>query len=102
MIVIKLTYKKPITEVDKYLQTHREFLDYHYKQGLLVASGPMNPRVGGIIIAATRDKKALETIMAKDPFALADVADYEFIEFTPIKHAEALKEIVLRSEGKLC
>jgi uncharacterized protein YciI len=102
MIIIKLTYKKSINEVDKYLQTHREFLDYHYKQGLLIASGPMNPRVGGIIIAATNDKKSLASIMTEDPFALADVADYEYIEFTPVKHTEALKDIVLRSEGKLC
>lgn len=40
MFIVQLTYLVPINEVNKYLQAHREFLDYHYKQGLLVVSGP--------------------------------------------------------------
>lgn len=83
MIIVQLTYKAPLTEVDKYLQAHREFLDYYYKQGLLLASGPMSPRTGGIIIALTKDKAGLETIFQKDPYYLAEIADYKFIEFTP-------------------
>ena len=102
MFIIQLTYKTALSEVNKYLYAHREFLDYYYKQGLLVASGPMNPRTGGIIIAATKDKSGLEAIFQKDPFYLAEIADYQFIEFTPIKHCDALKEIIQKTEGKLC
>ena len=102
MIIIKLTYKTPIDEVDKYLRSHREFLDYYYKQGLLLASGPMKPRTGGIIIAATADKAYIESIFKQDPYYLAEIADYEFIEFTPIKHCEELKELIQKTEGKLC
>ena len=102
MIIIQTTYTAPITEVNKYLTAHREFLEYYYKQGLLIASGPMNPRTGGIIIAATKDKAALEAIFAKDPFVLAEIADYQFIEFTPVKHCEALKDIIQKTEGNLC
>ncbi len=51
VFIVQLTYKAPLNEVDKYLPAHREFLDYYYKQGLFLASGPMKPRVGGIIIA---------------------------------------------------
>ena len=102
MFIIQLTYLTPISEVDKYLQAHREFLDYYYKQGLLVASGPMKPRTGGIIIAATNDREALESVFKKDPYYLAEIADYQFIEFTPVKHREELKEIIQKTEGKLC
>lgn len=102
MFIIQLTYKTPISEVDKYLQAHREFLDYHYKQGLLIASGPMKPRTGGIIIAATNNKEHLEAIFKKDPYYLAEIADYQFIEFTPVKHCDELKELVHKTEGKLC
>jgi len=102
MIIVQLTYKAPLTDVDKYLQAHREFLDYYYKQGLLLASGPMSPRTGGIIIALTKDKAGLETILQKDPYYLAEIADYKFIEFTPVKHRDELTEIILSSEGKLC
>lgn len=102
MFIIKLTYKTPISEVDKYTQAHREFLDYHYKQGLLIASGPMKPKTGGIIIAASTDKQQLEAVFQNDPFYLAEIADYEFIEFTPLKHRDELKELIQITEGKLC
>lgn len=102
MFVIQLTYLVPINEVDKYLQAHREFLDYYYKQGLLIASGPMKPRTGGIIIASTNDRVYLESIFQKDPYYLAEIAEYQFIEFTPIMHREELKELIQKTEGKLC
>jgi len=102
MFIIKLTYKTPLSEVDKYLQAHREFLDYYYKQGLLLISGPLKPRTGGIIIALTKDRAYLESILQQDPYHLAEIADYELIEFTPVKHRDELKDIILTTEGKLC
>lgn len=102
MFIVKLTYKTALNEVDKYLQAHREFLDYYYKQGLLLASGPMKPRTGGIIIALTTDRAQLEAILQKDPYHLADITSYELIEFTPVNHRSELNEILLKTEGKLC
>jgi uncharacterized protein YciI len=97
-----LNYKAPLTEVDKYLQAHREFLDYHYKQGLLLASGPLKPRTGGILIALTDDKDALEDVLKNDPFYLAEISDYQLFEFTPVKHRDEIKDLILQTEGKLC
>lgn len=102
MFIVQLTYKVPLAEVDKYLQAHREFLDYHYKQGLFLLSGPMKPRVGGILIALTTDREQLETVLQNDPYQLADIADYQLIEFTPVKHRDELKDIIQKTEGKLC
>jgi uncharacterized protein YciI len=102
MFVVKLTYLVSTDEVDKYLSAHREFLDYYYKQGLLVVSGPMKPRTGGIIIAATNDRAYLESIFKKDPYYLAEIAEYEFIEFIPVKHRDELRELIQKMEGKLC
>ena len=102
MFIVKLTYRTPISEVDKYLQAHREYLDYYYKQGLLLVSGPLKPRTGGIIIALTKDKAFLESIFQKDPYYLAEIADYEFIEFTPVMHRDELKDLINTTEGKLC
>lgn len=102
MFIVQLTYKAPITEVDKYLQAHREFLDYHYKQGLFLVSGPMKPRTGGILIALTRDKALLESVLKQDPYHLAEIADYALIEFIPVKHREELNDLIDTTEGKLC
>ena len=102
MFIVQLTYKTPLSEVDKYLQAHREFLDYHYKQGLLLVSGPMKPRTGGIIIALTKDRAYLESILQQDPYHLADITSYALIEFSPVKHRDELTDIIHKTEGKLC
>ncbi len=102
MFIVQLTYKTSISEVDKYLQAHREFLDYYYKQGLILASGPMKPRTGGIIIALTTDRNYLESILQKDPYYLAEITNYTLIEFTPVKHCDEIKDLIYAAEGKLC
>lgn len=102
MFIITLTYKAPISEVDTYLQAHREFLDYHYKQGLFLASGPMKPRTGGVLIALTTDRAHLESVLQQDPYHLADIADYQLIAFTPVKHRDEIKNLIHQTEGNLC
>lgn len=102
MIIVQLTYKVPTSEVDKYLQAHREFLDYYYKQGLLLVSGPMKPRTGGVIIATTDDKELLKTVFQKDPYYLAEIAEYQFIEFTPVMYRDELKPLIHTRESKSC
>lgn len=102
MFIVHLTYKTSLEEVDRYLSAHRDFLDYHYKQGLLLASGPCKPRTGGILIAMTTDKGKLQKILEQDPFYQAEIADYQLIEFSPIKHREEIQQLIVESEGKLC
>ena len=102
MFIVTLTYKVSVSEVEKYQISHREFLDYYYKIGLILASGPLNPRTGGIIIALTQDKGYLESILQKDPYYLAEVADYTLTEFIPVKHRDEIKSLIKESEGNLC
>ncbi len=102
MFLIQLTYKVSLVEVDKYLQAHRDFLDTYYKQGLFIISGPLKPRTGGIIIAATTDREKLESILKQDPYYLAEITEYELKEFTPVKHCKELEDLIQKTEGKLC
>lgn len=102
MFIIELTYQTPLNEVDKFMQAHREFLEYYYKQGLLLASGPIKPREGEIIIATTNDRAQLETLLQQDPFTLAGISHYQITEFTPLRHRDELKELIQKTEGKLC
>ncbi len=44
MFIAILTYKKPLVEVDRFLQAHRDFLAEHYAAGDFISSGPQNPR----------------------------------------------------------
>ncbi len=83
MFIAILTYKKPLSEVDKYLHAHREYLAEHYASGDFIASGPQNPRIGGVIMIKASDRDAVNSIIAQDPFNINGIADYQIVEFTP-------------------
>jgi uncharacterized protein YciI len=86
MFVINLVYKKPLEIVEGYVVEHRLFLDEGYKKNFFIMSGPKNPRTGGIIISQLKDRVQLEKILQQDPFNIHGIADYEIIEFNPIKY----------------
>lgn len=92
MLVIELTYKKPMTEADKYLEEHRKFLDNCYQAGVFIASGVKVPRDGGIILANV-PRTDIDDILKEDPFYQHDIADYVVKEFIPSKYCELLKPL---------
>lgn len=95
MHIILVTYKKPIEDVEAYTVPHREFLDTLYAQNILLISGPQVPRTGGILIArAGKTKEELMDILKQDPFYTEGIADYNIIEFNPVKHHPALKDLL--------
>ncbi len=91
MFVVSITYKVDLSEVDKYLAEHIEFLDKFYEQGNFLASGRKVPRTGGIILAKADDKEALNVILAEAPFYKNGLAEYEVTEFMPSKYAAGLE-----------
>jgi len=93
MLLIELTYKKPINEVDKFVVEHREFLDKQYEAGVLLLSGPQEPRVGGILLARG-EQNAIEEILKQDPFYQQGIADYRIINFVPNKSCKLLTPLL--------
>lgn len=83
MFIAILTYIKPLEKVDRFLQAHRDYLAEHYAAGDFIASGPQNPRVGGVIMIKASDRDAVNTIISQDPFNINGIADYQIVEFTP-------------------
>ncbi|MFT8452218.1 MAG: YciI family protein [Zymomonas mobilis] len=95
MFVVNLSYKKPISEIEKQIEAHRAFLDIYYKGGYFLASGAKNPRNGGIILVNSKIKRdTLEKILLEDPFSIEGISDYEIIEFVPSKYAAILADSI--------
>lgn len=86
MFIILTTYIKPMEAVDQYLADHRAYLETCYQRNMLVASGPQNPRTGGILISQLTNRDALEAMIANDPFKQHGIASYQCIEFDPVKY----------------
>ncbi len=95
MFIAILTYKKTLEEVDRFLQAHREYLTEHYAAGDFIASGPQNPRVGGVIMIKAKDRATVNTIIEKDPFNINGIADYRIVEFNPTMFCDSLLEKLL-------
>lgn len=94
LFVINLNYTAPIEKIDEYLTDHRDYLDLLYKSGQFLASGPKEPRIGGIILAKATNKEELDAIMKKDPFTMGNLATYEIVEFVAVKLAPALQDFL--------
>ncbi len=93
MVIIELTYKKPLNMVNQFIEPHVDFLQKYYDQNIFLASGPKEPRDGGIIIAFV-DKKRAKDIIKEDPFYKEDIADYRIIQFIPKKHHEKIRSLL--------
>jgi uncharacterized protein YciI len=85
VFVLTLTYTAPLERIDALLPAHRRWLDEHYAAGTFLASGPRNPRDGGVILARGRSQADLVALVREDPFAQEEVADYAIVEFQPTR-----------------
>ena len=90
--VVQSTYLVSAEKRDAVLAEHRAFLQVGYDHGMLLASGPQEPRVGGMILARAESRDALESFFAGDPFHQQGIASYQFTEFHPVMHHPLLKE----------
>ena len=84
-----------MSEVDRFLAAHREYLAEHYAAGDFIASGPQTPRVGGVIMIKAENRIAVDAIIAQDPFNINDVADYQIVEFIPTMFCDHILKTIL-------
>jgi uncharacterized protein YciI len=83
--IIISSYKVPFEQLGDDIAAHRAFLQIGYDKGMLLCSGPQNPKTGGAIIARAESLEALKQFMSSDPYTQKGLAAYQFIEFEPVK-----------------
>lgn len=94
--VAVIRYRKPLDEVLVHQEEHRAYLRELHERGILLASGPQEPRSGGILllrVPAEEGWAALDAIRDGDPYTRAGVAQYELIPWQPVIGAEKLESI---------
>jgi len=90
--IIELTYLVPFSEIEKVLQEHRNFLQKGYDSGMLLCSGPREPKIGGMAVARAESLKKIQDFFKDDPFLKLKIAEYRYIEFNPVKYQSILKD----------
>lgn len=91
MFIANLKYKKSIEEVNKVLEAHLEYLDKYFEKGKFICTGKKSfPELGGVILFDSNNLEEAEKILYEDPFYIEEIADYEIIEFQPVKFSQNL------------
>ena len=89
MFIANLKYKKSIEEVNKVLEAHLEYLDKYFEKGKFICTGKKSfPELGGVILFNSNNLEEAKKILYEDPFYIEEIADYEIIEFQPIKFSQ--------------
>ena len=80
-----IRYRRPLEEVIVHQDAHRAYLRGLKEKGVVIASGPMDPRSGGLVLLRVpdNDTKALDSVRDNDPFFQSGVAQYELIGWAP-------------------
>ncbi len=82
-----LRYRKPFEEIAHAVDEHRAYLRQLKAEGLLLASGPVDPRFGGALLLRVPDSDgvaALDRIRDGDPFTQLAYAQYELLPWVPV------------------
>ena len=77
-----IRYRRPIDEVLAHYEAHRTYLQGLKAKGLLVASGPLEPRYGGALLLRVPDdavEATLDAVRDGDPYWKAGVGQYELL-----------------------
>lgn len=90
--IVEITYRIPVEELGEVLPLHRAFLKNGYESGMLLCSGPQNPRVGGMVIARAADQAEIQAFFDQDPYHLRGVASHRIIEFEPVLRQQFMEE----------
>ena len=91
-----IRYRKPVEEVAKHTDAHRAYLGGLKAKGLIVASGPLDPRTGGAILLRVPDDAVdatLDSVRDGDPYYKAGVAQYELLAWNPVMGMEGLDKL---------
>jgi len=88
-----LRYRRPLDEVLPVVDAHRAYLKGLRDDGILLASGPFEPRAGGALLLRVADDgalAALDRVRDGDPFTKLGLAQYELLPWAPTFGKEEL------------
>ncbi|MEZ5716498.1 MAG: YciI family protein [Paracoccaceae bacterium] len=91
LFAVDIEYSVPFGEVEKVLDPHMAFVRRAYDEGRFLASGPKEPRTGGMVIMMAPSLEDAQAYLAADPFVTEKVAAVKLTAFKPSNLHTALK-----------
>lgn len=93
--LVLIRYRRSLEEVIAATDEHRGYLRELRERGILLASGPFDPRTGGALLLRIPgdDPAAIEAVRDGDPFWQRGIANYELLQWNPVIGAEGLARL---------
>jgi len=91
-----IRYRRPLEDVLRVIDEHRGYLRGLRDRGMLLASGPFEPRSGGALLLRVSDESPaedLDAIRDGDPFVAQGIAQYELQIWQPVIGREGLDSL---------
>src|SRR4051794_12994938 len=88
-----IRYRRPLDDVLTVVDEHRAYLGVLKTKGILLASGPFDPRSGGALLLRVPDddvQASLDRVRDDDPFVKKGMAQYELLPWAPTIGKDAL------------
>lgn len=94
MFLLRATYNRPIEEVDQLLEEHKAWIMKNFEAGRILLTARQVPLVGGIILATGGTKEDMVAMLDEDPFKRSGMAEYEVLEYAPVRAAEGVEGLI--------
>lgn len=94
MFVLIARYLRPAEEVDRHLDGHREWIVRNFAEGRFLLTARQVPLTGGLILARAADEAELRAEIGLDPFVVNGLAEYDILEFSPVRAAPGLESLL--------
>lgn len=82
--IVEGEYLVPFDRIKASVPAHGAWLQQGFAAGRFLLSGPLDPPVGGVVIARAESMADLQDLFEADPFSIEKLSKYTFREFLPV------------------
>jgi uncharacterized protein YciI len=85
MFVVTLKFSENRAKAPALMQAHNDWIKRGFDDGVFLATGSLQPGLGGAVIAHGITRDALERRLGEDPFVAENVVTAEILEIMPAR-----------------
>jgi uncharacterized protein YciI len=94
VFVLIARYTRPAEEVDRMLDDHKAWIMRNSEAGRILLTARQVPLTGGLILARGDSVEQMWEMIREDPFHRSGAAEYEVLEYQPVRAAPGLEGLL--------
>jgi len=85
MFIVLLKFSNNKTNASQFFEGHKEWIKRGFDDGVFLLAGPLQPSLGGALVAHNTSLPDLQSRVKTDPFVAENVVKAEILEIDPAK-----------------